>query len=67
MIFSNPLQEVWGGLGYEFLNFEMFEPDGEKKRSLKEELVERIKIEGIFILLKIIYGNPYDMISTMMG
>jgi hypothetical protein len=39
-----------GAAGDEFLNFEMFDYDGENSRNLKEDLIGRIRIEAIFIL-----------------
>jgi hypothetical protein len=45
-----PFSIYRGAAGDEFLNFEMFEPDGEYSRNLKKDLIGRNGIEAIFIL-----------------
>jgi len=63
---ADPLQEVLGGLGYEFLIFEMFDYDGAYSRGLKEDWSGRIGIEAISILTGNYMWRGYLNMTTMM-
>jgi hypothetical protein len=54
LMITDPLLEIEGPGARKFLNFKDVDPDGRYLRLLKEDLIERIGIEAIFILLEII-------------
>ena len=51
---TDPLLEIAGPGAGKFLNFKIFDYDGEYSRDLLRDLIGRIGIEAIFILLEII-------------
>ena len=54
---TDPLLEIAGSCADKFLNFKIFDYDGEYSRDLLKDLIERIGQEAIFILQEIICGG----------
>ena len=64
---TDPLLKVLAPGAGKYLNFEMFDYDGECSRNLKEDLIGRIGIEANFIFLEIIGVIQSNTIFPMRG
>ena len=66
LIIKPSLMEL-GALHDEFLNFKIFDYDGEYSRDLLRDLIGRIGIEAIFILLEIICESANNTVRPWCG